>query len=96
MPRRDLRPQKNSRAAAAMATAAPPIAMPAIAPGDRVDLCDSLGSAADEVAAAVGTVDVEEELVDVEVGAAVDVVANGSDSDGQLSPGSSMKLELAA
>jgi hypothetical protein len=82
-----------------IATAAAPMAIPPIAPGERLDewfvvrgttLVVGVG-----VAVAVALEEVED---DVEVGAGLEPVEKGSGvlSDGQASPGSSMKVEFLA
>jgi hypothetical protein len=84
-----------------IATAAAPMAIPPIAPGERLDewfvvrgttLAVGVG-----VAVAVALEEDEEED-DVEVGAELEPVEKGSGvlSDGQASPGSSMKVEFLA
>jgi hypothetical protein len=67
---------------------------PAIPPGERLDEWVVLTAAAVVVAAAVGA-DVEEDL---DVGVGLALVENGSGvlSDGQGSPGWSMKVEFSA
>lgn len=76
-----------------IAIAAAPIAIPAMAPEERLDEWLVLAGATIVVTAVVGT-EVEEEVL--EVGVALALLENGFGvvSDGQASPGSSMKLEL--
>ena len=83
-------------AAARIATAAAPIAIPAMAPPERPELCDAATAALDVAAAAVW---VGEEELDVEVGveaAAPLLKGSGVLSNGQGSPGWSMKVEFSA
>jgi hypothetical protein len=84
-------------AAARSATAAAPMAIPAIAPEERLDEWLVLAAATVVVAAAVATEDVEDGF-DVEVGVKLELLENGSGvlSDGQASLGSSIKLEFSA
>jgi hypothetical protein len=77
-----------------MATAVAPMTIPAMAPEERLDEWFVLTAAAVVVAAAVGA-DVEEDL---DVGVVLALLENGSGvlSDGQGSPGWSIKLEFSA
>jgi hypothetical protein len=82
-----------------IATAADPITIPPMAPGERLDewLVVAGATLGVGVAVAVG-VALEDEETDVEVGDDLGPVLKGSGvlSDGQASPGSSMKLEFRA
>jgi hypothetical protein len=78
-----------------------PMAMPAIAPVDRLDPPEWLASGVAVGATAVVVAEVGEYVavrlvVYVAVCVCVDVVAKGSSSDGQSCPGKSMKDEFAA
>ena len=78
-----------------IATAAAPIAIPAMAPEERLEECLGTGAAL-EVAAAVWVVD-EEELVLVVVGAPAALVkGSGVLSAGHGSPGCNIKVEFSA
>ena len=90
----DARPHMKSSAAANSATAAPPIAMPAIAPAERPEL---LLDAAGVLVGGGAAVD------DVDVAAAVDAAADELElenglfsSAGHGCPGSSIKVEFFA
>lgn len=78
-----------------MATAAAPMAIPAMAPEERLDEWFVLTAATVVVAAAVGA-DVEEEDLDVGVGLALLEKGSGVLSDGQASSGWSIKVEFSA
>ena len=77
-----------------IATAAAPIAIPPMAPGERLDEWPVVTGATLVVGVAVA-VAVED---DVEVGVELALLEKGSGvlSDGQASPGSSMKVEFLA
>jgi hypothetical protein len=79
-----------------IATAAAPMAIPPIAPGERLDEWFVIAGAALIVGVAV--VALEEDDDDVEVGVELELLEKGSGvlSDGQASPGSSMKVEFLA
>jgi hypothetical protein len=82
-----------------IATAAAPMAIPPIAPDERLDEWFVVAGAALVVGVAVAVaVALEEEDEDVEVGVELEPVEKGSGvlSDGQASPGSSMKVEFLA
>ena len=82
------------------ATAAAPMAIPPIAPGERLDEWFTVAGATlgVGVAVAVAVAVALEEDEDVEVGVKLEPVEKGSGvlSDGQASPGSSMKVEFLA
>jgi len=80
-----------------IATAAAPMAIPPIAPGERLDEWFVVAGLVVGVAVAV-VVALEEEDEDVEVGVDLEPVEKGSGvlSAGQASPGSSMKVEFMA
>lgn len=80
-----------------IATAAAPMAIPPIAPGERLDEWFVVAGLVVGVAVAV-VVALEEEDEDVEVGVDLEPVEKGSGvlSAGQASPGSSMKVEFRA
>jgi|ERR1700722_5229498 hypothetical protein len=79
-----------------IATAAAPMAIPPIAPGERLDEWFVIAGAALIVGVAV--VALEEDDDDVEVGVELELLEKGSGvlSDGQASPGSNMKVEFLA
>jgi hypothetical protein len=94
----DWRPQRYINAAATISTAAPPIAIPAIAPGDREDFESDVFAEGD-----VGLVDAE--VVDVcvldaveDVGVAAEDVDELLDtcSEGKYSPGLNINVEFIA
>ena len=79
-----------------MATAAAPMAMPAIAPEERLEECLGAGATLDVAAAALVLV-AEAELVVVDVGAPAPLEkGSGVLSAGHGSPGCSMKVEFMA
>ena len=82
-----------------IATAAAPMTIPPIAPPERLDEWFVVAGVALVVGVAVAVVvALEEEDEDVEVGVDLEPVEKGSGvlSDGQASPGSSMKVEFLA
>lgn len=87
---RECRPQRNKAIAVPKATAAAPIAIPAMAPGERGE--GELEGAEEEVAAGA----LEWVAVGVGVEVEAEVVKGLSSSSGQASPGRSMKLEFLA
>src|SRR4051794_38849107 len=81
-----------------IATAAAPIEIPPMAPGERPDEWFVVTGAELVVGVGVGVAVELEDEDDVEVGAELEPVEKGSGvlSDGQASPGSNMKLEFLA
>ena len=94
---RDARPHMKRSAAASSATAAAPIAIPAMAPPVRPELLFDATAAA-VVADAAGTVDdVDVAAAEVELGTEEEAVEKGLVcSDGHASPGWSMNVEFFA